>query len=61
MKYPINVEVMRKIYRENLEFEGSEFTENDDEYICALIKVVNEAYFAGVKEGLRQANTCSEH
>lgn len=53
MKYPINVEAMREVYKQNLESEGSRFTENEENYICSLVEVINAAYYAGLEDGKR--------
>lgn len=54
MRYPINEEIMAGIYKEELAADGSEFNERDDTYIRRLTEVVNRAYEAGVRDGIRK-------
>ena len=51
MKYPINIEVMREIYKQDLESDGTQFTPKEDAYLCDLVKMINDAYYAGLEEG----------
>lgn len=57
MKYPINEDVMVSVYKEQLAVEGSEFNEHDDKYIRRITMMVNQAYVAGVQDGL---NACDK-
>lgn len=54
MRYPINEEIMVGIYKEELAADGSEFNERDDTYIRRLTTIVNQAYEAGVRDGMQR-------
>lgn len=54
MKYPLNVDLMKVMYRECFE-DFEDYCEQDDEYIETLTNYINNAYNQGVLDGMKKA------
>jgi hypothetical protein len=51
---------MCEIYNETILNDGYIPTKEDEEFAIALTTAVNNAYYAGVKDGMKQASTQTE-
>lgn len=54
MRYPINEKVLLEGFKQSMDVQEGEMTQDDKEFIHFIVNAINKAYYAGVSDGMKQ-------